>query len=111
MTGLVDLRPEHERIVRDILTKRLPPAVSVRVFGSRARGTAKPYSDLDLALMGGERLSLALLADLADAFSDSDLPFKVDVVDWRSAAPAFRAVIDRDGVWLTPAAGGARQTL
>lgn len=111
MTRVVGLRPEHETIVRDILTKHLPPGVSVRVFGSRAKGTAKPYSDLDLALKGDSRLSMALLADVADAFSDSDLPFRVDVVDWRSTAPAFQAVIDRDGVGFMPEAGRARVRL
>ncbi len=104
MTRLVDLSPEHERIVRDILWRRLPADASVLVFGSRAKGTAKRYSDLDLAIRSRERLPLTLIADLADAFSDSDLPFKVDVVDWRASGPDFRAVIDRDGVML----GGRR---
>ena len=63
-------------------------------------GTAKPYSDLDLALKGEDRLPLALIADLVDAFSESDLPFRVDVLDWRSVAPNFRASIERDGVEL-----------
>ena len=100
MSQPLDLRPEHAKIVRDILAERLPAGVTVHVFGSRAKGTAKPYSDLDLALKGGDRLPLALIADLADAFSESDLPFKVDILDWRSAAASFQAVINRDGVEL-----------
>ena len=96
------LRPDHERMVRDILAEHLPAGFAVRVFGSRATGTHKPYSDLDLALEGAEPLTLAALADLADAFSTGDLPFKVDIVDLRSASPALRAAIERDGVALNP---------
>ena len=98
MTGSIDLRPDHAKIARDVLAQHLPVGVSVRVFGSRAKGTAKPYSDLDLALKGEDRLSSVFLADLAEALSESDLPFKVDVLDWRSVSPSFREVIDRDGI-------------
>ena len=98
MTRSIDLRPDHAKIARDILAQRLPVGVSVRVFGSRANGTAKPYSDLDLALKGTDRLSSGLLADLAEALSESDLPFKVDVLDWRSVPSSLREAIDRDGI-------------
>ncbi len=98
----LSLRPDHERMVRDILSEHLPTGFVVRVFGSRAKGAPKPYSDLDLALNGGEPLPLAVLADLAEAFSTSDLPFKVDIVDVRSVGPALREAIERDGVELNP---------
>lgn len=38
------------------------PDWAVWAFGSRVRGTAKPYSDLDLAVLGDERLSIDTLA-------------------------------------------------
>ncbi|MBH0115010.1 restriction endonuclease subunit S [Novosphingobium sp. YJ-S2-02] len=92
----VDLRPDHAKIVHEIIARYLPAGVSVRVFGSRAKWTAKPHSDLDLALKGKEPLARSVLGDLAEAFSESDLPFRVDVVDWRTVTPTFQAVIDRD---------------
>lgn len=96
----IDLRPDHAKIVHEIIARHLPAGVSVRVFGSRAKWTAKPHSDLDLALKGKEALPLSVLGDLAEAFSESDLPFRVDVVDWHTVAPSFQAVIDRDGLPL-----------
>ena len=60
------------------------------MFGSRATGGAQRYSDLDLAIDAGRRLTLDELAILGEAFGDSDLPFKVDVVDWHSISEAFR---------------------
>ena len=39
------------RIIQDILAE-IAAGVEVWAFGSRARFTAKPYSDLDLAFIG-----------------------------------------------------------
>ena len=100
MTAPIDLRPDHLEIVQTILASHLPAGVSVRVFGSRAKWTAKPYSDLDLALKGAKKLPRSLVSDLTEAFSESDLPFKVDVLDWHDVAPSFQAVVDRDGLVL-----------
>ncbi|MFI4959717.1 MAG: nucleotidyltransferase family protein [Lysobacterales bacterium] len=98
----LDLRPEHWVIVRDILAKHAPN-YEVWAFGSRAKGTAKPYSDLDLALITRQPLSLAQGAALADAFADSELPWRVDLVDWATTDEAFRQIIKRDRVVLQTA--------
>ena len=65
----------------------------IRVIGSRASGQAKPFSDLDLAIMGDEPLSLQVRGALRDDFDESDLPFTVDLVEWATASEAFRRVI------------------
>ncbi|MBF0627410.1 MAG: nucleotidyltransferase domain-containing protein [Magnetococcales bacterium] len=93
----IDLLPEHWEIVREIL-QRLVPDRAVWAFGSRARWMAKPYSDLDLAILGEESLMLGTLADLHEAFGASDLPFKVDVVEWAMTAEGFRRIVERDAV-------------
>jgi type I restriction enzyme S subunit len=96
----IDLAPEHWRLVRDILSRHAPD-YPVWAFGSRARGGAKPYSDLDLAIITGEPLALATQAALADAFSESDLPWRVDIIDWSSIGEAFKEIIARDRVVLS----------
>lgn len=100
MTRPIDLRPDHAAIVQEVLARHLPAGVSVRVFGSRAKWTAKTFSDLDIAVKGKEKLPYKVMVELADAFEESDLPFRVDVVDWHAVTPSFQAVIDRDGVAL-----------
>ena len=94
---LVDMTPEQWEIVRDILKTHVP-RYEVWAFGSRAKWTAKSYSDLDLAIIGTERLPTSVLATLDDAFSESDLPWKVDVVDWAATEPYFQEIIQRDKV-------------
>jgi predicted nucleotidyltransferase len=102
MTGLrrIDLPAEQRRLVLQILRSNLPPAAQVWVFGSRATGRARRYSDLDLAIDAGRALTLDEAASLADAFSESDLSYRVDVVDWRAIDDRFRQIIAQEGVPL-----------
>ncbi len=93
----VDLRPDHWGIVRNALRCHVPDR-EVVAFGSRATWTAKDYSDLDLAVMGEEPLSLRTASALDEALGDSNLPFKVDVVDWARIDDDFRAIIGRHAV-------------
>ncbi len=93
----IEIRPGHWDIVRDIL-RELVSEREVRAFGSRAHFRAKKHSDLDLAILGEEALSLTALAVLRDAFAESDLPFLVDIVDWATTGEDFRRIIERDRV-------------
>ena len=93
----IELDPRDWEIVRDILA-RLVPQHEVWAFGSRARRTAKMYSDLDLAVIADQRLDWSLRSALAEAFDESDLTIKVDVVDWATTSAAFRRIIEQDKV-------------
>lgn len=99
----IDLAPRDWTEVVRILREQVP-ALEVWAFGSRAQRTAKPYSDLDLALITQQPLSLEQLATLTEAFDSSDLPIRVDVVDWAATSDAFRRIITRDKVVLQAAA-------
>ncbi len=97
----LDLAPEHLETVRRILASHVPDR-EVWAFGSRVAGRARPHSDLDLMVLGEAPLPMAVRAALAEALSESDLPFRVDLVDWatasetlRRAATARHAVVQR----------------
>lgn len=94
---LIDIRSDHWAIVSGILRRHVPH-YEVWAFGSRAGWTAKQYSDLDLAIITDKPLPLAVSAALSDDFSESDLPWKVDVVDWATTGESFRRIIERDKV-------------
>jgi len=65
-TPPIDIRPEHWQIIRDTLQTHVP-GYAVWAFGSRVRGTARPYSDLDLPLISDEPLALDIRAALMEA--------------------------------------------
>ena len=52
----IDVRPDHWEIVRSLLEKHVPQ-YAVWAFGSRAKWTAKDYSDLDLAVITDKPLT------------------------------------------------------
>lgn len=97
---MLELTEAQLHTVRTLLAARLPGR-EVRVFGSRATGRAKPHSDLDLVVMGETPVDDRVRAELMADFDDSDLPFRVDLVDWNDAPPALRQVIAHDGQMLT----------
>lgn len=106
----LDMRPEHLAIVCGILAKHAA-GHEVWAFGSRARGTAKRYSDLDLAIITAKPLDLIQGATLADAFDESDLPWRVDLTDWATTDPGFRRIIERDRVIVQTADEGSCQSV
>ena len=100
----IDLPADHRRLVLNILRANLPVSTKAWVFGSRATGRARRYSDLDLAIDAGRRLTLDEIARLSEAFSDSDLPYRVDLVDWHDINDHWRQAIVADRLALTKGA-------
>ena len=94
MTSLIDLSPNYLATVERILAEHVPEC-EVRAFGSRAMWTAKDYSDLDLAVVGKGPLDWRKLGRLKEAFEESTLPMRVDVLDWHSISEGFRDVIEQ----------------
>lgn len=69
-------------------------------FGSRVRGGAGPWADLDLCVRGPAPLPWAQLETLREDLADSDLPFVVDLLDWHRLDPAIQAEIQACSVVL-----------
>jgi type I restriction enzyme, S subunit len=93
----IDVSQEQWDIVRGILSRHLP-GTEVWAFGSRAKWSAKAYSDLDLVAITDRPLPLAVSAAMAEEFGNSNLPWKVDLIDWSSISEGFRAIVARDKV-------------
>lgn len=91
----IDIAPAYLEMVRDILDEHVP-GCEVRAFGSRATWVAKDYSDLDLAVVGDQPIKWRVLGRLKDAFEESTLPFRVDVLDWHDISDNFREIIRGD---------------
>ncbi len=94
---MIDLAPDHLDIVDRILGEYVPDC-EVRVFGSRATWTAKDYSDLDLVVVDEGPLDWRTMGRLSEAFEESRLPMRVDVLDWHSIPDRFQKEIERDYV-------------
>lgn len=96
-----ELSDAQWKIVSSILLQYLP-GVEVWAFGSRVTGRAKTYSDLDLVVVQSDPMPLPISAAIREAFSESDLPWKVDLIDWATTSPSFREIIGRNCVVIQP---------
>ena len=92
LTPPVSVSVTEWSIIQGIREAHIPER-EVWAFGSRVKGHVKAYSDLDIAVMGETSLNIATVADLKQAFRDSDLPFKVDLLLWSETSENFRQLI------------------
>ncbi|MFA6099829.1 MAG: nucleotidyltransferase domain-containing protein [Patescibacteria group bacterium] len=92
---MIVLRPDELTIVLEIIKKHIPQE-RVAAFGSRANGKARKTSDLDLAVMTAKPLPTGVLTAKKDAFSESRLPFRVDILDWSVIGDEFKKTIEKD---------------
>ncbi len=90
---------EQRRIVRSILTRIVPDA-DYLAFGSRLGHRHHRYSDLDIAVKASSTIPLVQLSALEEAFAQSDLPFRVDIVDLYRVSPEFRRLVEGNHVRL-----------
>lgn len=92
---MIQLDERHVLIVKTIL-KKYP--YTFFVYGSRAKGTAKQFSDLDLCLKG--KISVAEIGRIKGDFEESNLPIKVDLISWEAVSDAFKQQIENDLILL-----------
>lgn len=85
------MEPHHWEIVKNILSKY---PYSFYAFGSRVKGNPKKLSDLDLCFF--DPIPLNALAHLDEDFEESDLPYKVDIINWNTISDSFRENIKKD---------------
>jgi predicted nucleotidyltransferase len=90
---MIHLTEAELEIILKILEIHAPQG-EVWAFGSRQKGTHGKHSDLDLAVVGDGRQPLSVIGNLKEAFEDSTLPYRVEVLDYHTVLPSFRAIID-----------------
>lgn len=77
---------------------RHPDVEKVVLYGSRAKGTYKPGSDIDLALYGKE-ISLKQKNRILDELDELDLPYSIDISVFNQLSHVqLRDHIERVGV-------------
>lgn len=72
------------------------PDAQITLFGSRARGDASKYSDVDVAVKGRGVLRTKL-SQARFVIEESNIPYKVDLVNL-SQAPYLENIVKSEGV-------------
>ena len=81
----------YVEIVKQIVLQHIDSKeFKVFLFGSRACGNSKKFSDIDVGILGNKEVSAIKKFDIEQAIDDSIVPFKVDIVDFFYANSKFK---------------------
>jgi len=94
MTEAIDLKPQEKKQVINLITQYLPNT-TVWAFGSRVKFTSRPDSDLDLVAFTKPDQQVQV-SKLKEAFEESDLPFRVDFLEWDAIPENFKKNIENN---------------
>ena len=84
---------EIEKRIKDTIYKYVSPSeYQVFLFGSRATGNNAKWSDFDVGIMGKEVLPYSKLEQIEHELEDSNIPYRVDVVDFARASDKFKRI-------------------
>ena len=96
MERLIDMEDRHLCLLRKLLSDHLENK-TVWAYGSRAKWNAKQSSDLDLVVWDA---STTQITEAIDAFSESNLPFTVQLFAWEKTPKDFQEDIRKKYVVL-----------
>jgi predicted nucleotidyltransferase len=71
----------------------------VWIFGSRARGDYKKFSDIDL-LFDNSKVPKAVIGKIIEDLENSNLPYKVDLVAESDLAESYRDQVHKDKILI-----------
>ncbi len=94
----IDITADQRQTILALLERYLPNTAAW-VYGSRVAWTSRPQSDLDMVVFATPEQN-DRVAEIREAFEESDLPFRVDLFVWNAAPEEFRKRIEEEHVVL-----------
>ena len=90
------LEERHLNFIKETLKKHISNAdAKFYIFGSRAKGKYREYSDVDIAIDCPD-LTSATKSKIELEFENSTFPYEVDIVDLNNINDSFRNLIQDD---------------
>ncbi len=82
---------DYVSLAKEIVLFHLPKnEFRVFLFGGPAVGNAKPKSDIDIGIWGSKQIPIKLKIKIEEAFEESIIPFKVDLVYFTFVDKTFK---------------------
>ena len=93
---MISIEPKHLEIIKEILQ---PHSYNFYLFGSRVTENFKKLSDVDLFYK--EEIPIQILLKIEEDFEESDLPYKVDLVNYQQCDPEFQKIMLNNCICLS----------
>lgn len=82
-----------EEQIKDIIFQFInPEKYRAFIFGSRATGEFKKFSDYDIGILGQKPIPSENKILIEEMLEESDIPYKVDVVDFSLVSDKFKKI-------------------
>ncbi len=94
----IDITADQRKTLLALLKRHLPNTTAW-AYGSRVKWTSRPQSDLDLVVFTKPEQERRV-SELREAFEESNLPFRVDLLVWRTLPEQYRKQIEAEHVVL-----------
>lgn len=92
------LDPKYKIEILRALDYHFPGKKKIILFGSRARGTNKIGSDVDIAIDKGKSIALHEMARARITLENLIIPFTIDLVDMQTIPQELKQTILEEGV-------------
>jgi len=92
---MLQIESRDHQILKQILSKY---PYKFYAYGSRAKGTARKFSDLDLCYQ--EDIPDPTISQIQAELEESDLSFVVELVSWKLMRVTFREIVKKDLIVL-----------
>lgn len=93
----VDIEKKYLDQVKSIINSVLQnDTLKIYVFGSRATGKAKKYSDLDIALKSNTKIDSEKMSKLAIELENTTIPYEIDIIDLNNITDSFKKCIEKN---------------
>ena len=99
----IDITADQRKTILALLKRHLPNTTAW-VYGSRVKWTSRPQSDLDLVVFTKPDQERRV-SELKEAFEESNLPFRIDLLVWRTLPEPYRRQIEAEHVVLVESDG------
>ena len=95
---MVNLENKYIKLLKEIISKYLVN-YQLYLYGSRAKGTARRFSDVDIAINSLELNSL-ILSKIKFDIEESTIPYSVDILDYNCISDDFKNIISSSLIQL-----------
>lgn len=97
---MMDLPRKYQKLILKVLSENLT-SFDAYIFGSRAKGGAMKYSDVDLLIdCGKDKIPFETYLKIKRELNDSDIPYLIDVSDYNRLDPEFKKIVDSQKIKL-----------
>lgn len=91
------LRPSEIQEIKNLFQKYFGdlPDAKAYLFGSRAKGSQKPFSDIDIAIKSKSPELNKKISLLKEEWESSKLPYKIDITPWKDLYRPYLTEINK----------------